>query len=236
VRPPSYEGYFFPIAMCHWYRRCWWIGLRSGPDLDLNADDLSVLARQGMTGTGMQRTDDVRNCGGRGVVSISSLGKAMLAWRCRLFDCRGVPTSSAVGNESGPSGMMTVWPPALIIWSIQASTAAFNSQCECMWAPKRWLFPSRLLTFVVKFAGRGCEQGPVGLVLLSRVIQMWGKLWNAAANHTSLMNNAPACCCLESSTLASITFPDRPPFRTLSLPRTPPHRLGMHVATQKRVY
>jgi hypothetical protein len=96
-----------------------------------------------MTGTGMQKVGNVQNSGGRGVVSRSSLRKFVLAWRCRLFDCRGVTTSSAVGNESGPSGMMTVWPPALMIWSIQASTVAFSAGCECMWAKKMVVTVSR---------------------------------------------------------------------------------------------
>ena len=61
---------------------------------------------------------------------------SVLAWHCRLFGCRGVTTSSAVGNESGPSGMMTVWPPASMIWSIQASTVAFSADCKCVWAKK----------------------------------------------------------------------------------------------------
>jgi hypothetical protein len=85
---------------------------------------------------GIQEVENIQNSGGRGVVSRSSLWKSVLAWRCRLFDCRDVTTCSTVGIESGPSGIMTVWPPALMIWSIQASTVPFSSECECMWANK----------------------------------------------------------------------------------------------------
>lgn len=51
-----------------------------------------------MKGTGMQEVGNVQNSGGRGVVSRSSLRKFVLAWRCRLFDCRGV-TNKFCGRQ-----------------------------------------------------------------------------------------------------------------------------------------